>query len=368
MERYKPYKFEEAIDSIQDFNNLIEGILKDSFDEMVNRISSYIKRIINSYEKERLDDKESPYMWAKRIKYNNYPMEIIPSFYSQTNRMYPVVKIADKDIISKILKYSTKMAKEIQDSYKHRLYTKLFIILKAKSLKDVKVIRIDIREFYSALFHFFFEDGSEFTLQSQIVLSTSKLGTMFYRFPNIYQNIIMPDGSKIKKQSEEWMLENFANVTISNAKQAKKALDPNSEARELRKLNFQNKRYYGVTTINGKIEIGNKFKIDYQSQNSDLKNIEDIHINFNMPEVRTTSSGFLVVDDIKGKSGTANISYKDGTEIIINITNIARNDVGKFKRNGVEEIHYINPRALKYSSNSYFMGLSGNVKEIVSKN
>jgi hypothetical protein len=366
MERYKPYKFEEAIDSIQDFNNLIEGILKDSFDEMVDKFIEDINNFDNNYISSRKNELESPYSWSFRRNIRNYNIKILDNIYLQRSPHTQVTKHKDADKLIKI--EATKRAKEIQDSYRARLHSKLFLILKNKELKDVKIVKLQLSIFYDATIKFMFKDGSEFILNSQIVLSTSKLGTMFYRFPNIYQNIIMPDGSKIKKQSEEWMLINFAKVNIDQAKQAKKALDPNSEARELRKLNFQNKRYYGVTTINGKIEIGNKFKIDYQSQNSDLKNIEDIHINFNMPEVRTTSSGFLVVDDIKGKSGTANISYKDGTEIIINITNIARNDVGKFKRNGVEEIHYINPKALKYSSNSYFMGLSGNVKEIVSKN
>ena len=358
-------QFNEAINTVKDFDDMVEGLLKDSFDGMVENISSYINRIIDSYERNRVDDKESPYMWAKRIKYNNYPMEIIPSFYQQRNRMYPVVKIADRDITSKILKYSTKMAKEIQDSYKQRLYVKLFIILKAKPLKDVKVIRVDIREFYSAMFHFFFEDGSSFTLQSQIVISSSVYGKEFYRFPNIYQNIVMSDGTKIKKQSEEWMLINFAGKTANDIKQAKRSLDPDADAKDLKKLNFKNKRYYGIVTTTGKIEVGNKFKIDYQSQNSDLKNIKDVHINFNMPEVKQNHNGFYMVDDIRGKSGTANISYKDGTKIVVSLTNIARDGVGQFRRNGMEEIHFINPRALKYSSNSYFMGLSGTVAKIL---
>lgn len=370
MERYKPYKFEEAIDSIQDFNNLIEGILKDSFDKMVNNISSYINKVIDNYEKSRLDDKESPYMWAKRVKYNDYPMELLPSFYSQTNRMYPVVKIADKDITSKILKYSTKMAKEIQDSYKHRLYTKLFIILKAKSLKDVKVIRIDIREFYSALFHFFFEDGSEFTLQSQIVLSTSKLGTMFYRFPNIYQNIIMPDGSKIKKQSEEWMLENFANVTISNAKQAKKELDPNFEQKELRKKNSFFNSKMGIKTENGIIEIGNPVKIDIFTLRPTIK---DIVFEPKLPELifvkRADGSDFYssLDNEIRGKNKyKATIKYENDVIIEIGVTFLAREE-NMFKTgfNTTSKNIELRPQYREFPSSGYFTSVSGRVIKII---
>lgn len=363
IERYKP--FFEAVDSIQDFNNMVEGLLKDSFDGMVKNISSYVIATMNQYEKNRKDEKESPYSWAKRVDYQGYTMEIIPSFYQQTNRMYPVVKITDREITAKTLKYAKNYAKEVQDSYKQRLHAKLFIILKAKPLKDVKLIRVDIREFYSAVFHFFFEDDSEFTLQSQIVISSSKLGNEFYRFPNIYQNIVMSDGTKIKKQSEEWMLINFAGKKASDIKQAKRSLDPDADAKDLKKLNFQNKRYYGIITTTGQIEIGNKFKIDYQSENSDLKNIKDIHINFSMPEVETRANGSMWVDDIRGKSGTATIEYVNGVKVLINLSNIARDGVVKFKREGADLIYSINPRALKYSSNSYFMGLSGTVAKIL---
>jgi hypothetical protein len=316
-------------------------------------------------KKNRKDEKESVSMWAKRFDYKGYAMEIAPSFYEQVGRMYPVVKIADRDIKSKTLAYAKKFAKEVQDSYKQRLHAKLFIILKAKPLKDVKLVRLDIREFYSAVFHFFFEDGSSFTLQSQIVTSTSILGNDFYRFPNIYQNIIMQDGTKIKKQSEEWMLVNFAGKTASDIKQAKRSLDPDADAKDLKKLNFQNKRYYGIITTTGQIEVGNKFKIDYQSQNSDLKNIKDIHINFNMPEIETRPNGSMWVDDIRGKSGTATIEYNDGVKVLINLSSVARHDAVRFKRVGGDLVYGIETKALKYSSNSYFTGLSGTVAKIL---
>ena len=358
-------QFTEAIDSIQDFDNIVEKLLKESYDSMVKNISSYIFSVASRYEKERKDDKESPYLWAKRVNYNNYAIEIIPSLYRQTNRMNSVIKIDDNDVLYHIMKYSNKMAKEVQDSYKQRLHAKLFIILKAKPLKDVKLLRVDIREFYSAIFHFFFEDGSEFTLQSQIVISSSIYGKEFYRFPNIYQNIIMSDGTKIKKQSEEWMLVNFAGKNANDIKQAKRSLDPNADAKDLKKLNFQHKRYYGIITTTGKIEVGNKFKIDYQSQNSDLKNIKDVHINFNMPEIEKRSNGSMWADSIRGKSGTATIEYMNGIKILINISSIGRDNVINFKRVGADLIYSINPRALKYSSNDYFDGLSGTVVKIL---
>lgn len=348
-------QFNEAINTVKDFDNMVEGLLKESYDGMVENITSYIYSVFSRYSKERIDDKETPAKWAKRVGYQNYPMEILPYIYLVSSRDAKVL----------IEKYAKNMAKEVQDSYKQRLHAKLFIILKAKPLKDVKLIRLDILEFYSAMFHFFFEDGSSFTLQSQIVISSSIYGKEFYRFPNIYQNIIMSDGSKIKKQSEEWMLINFAGKNADDIKQAKRSLDPDADAKDLKKLNFQNKRYYGIITTTGIIEVGNKFKIDYQSQNSDLKNIKDVHINFNIPEVETRPNGSMSVEDVRGKSGTATIEYVNGVKVLINLSNIARDSVVRFKREGAELIYRINPKAMKYSSNSYFTGLSGTVAKIL---
>ena len=364
MKKYK--RLTESIDSVQDFNNMVEGLLKKSFDGMVDNIFSYIMGTIESYEKERLDDKESPRMWSKRVKYQGYAMEILPSFYEQRNRNYTVVKIADREITAKTLKFATQMAKDVQDSYKQRLHAKLFIILKAKPLKDVKLIRLDIREFYEAMFHFFFEDGSEFTLQSQIVISSSIYGKEFYRFPNIYQNIVLSDGTKITKQSDEWMLVNFAGKTANDIKQAKRSLDPNADAKDLKKLNFSNKRYYGIITTDGTIQVGDKFKIDYQSQNNDMKNIKDIKLNVNMPPIKKNGMGdMLHPEDIRGKSGTAIIEYNDGIKILVNVSNIARWDVVSAKRDSEGYKTFINPRALKYSSNDYFTGVSGKVAKIL---
>jgi hypothetical protein len=51
LQRYQPYKFTEAINTIKDFDNMVEGLLKESYDGMVKNISNYIYAIMNQYEK-----------------------------------------------------------------------------------------------------------------------------------------------------------------------------------------------------------------------------------------------------------------------------------------------------------------------------
>lgn len=58
--------------------------------------------------------------------------------------------------------------------------------------------------------HVVFEDGSQFVANSSVVLSYSKLGKPFYRFPMIFQSVKLPDGKRLASPSEQKMDEVFA--------------------------------------------------------------------------------------------------------------------------------------------------------------
>lgn len=52
---------------------------------------------------------------------------------------------------------------------------------------------------------FFFTDGSSFVVQNSVVWSHSIYGKAFNRFPLTFHDVIMPDGSKMPRPSEERM-------------------------------------------------------------------------------------------------------------------------------------------------------------------
>lgn len=368
MKRYTPFKFEEAIDSIQDFDNLIENLLKKTFDNMVNSLIKSMNSLINQYETTRKDNMQSPLRWAMTIKFKGYQLDTLIRIYSQKSPQSPIIKKDDAD--DYIKKESIKRAKEVQDSYKARLHSKLFLILKQKQLKDVKTIKLELREFYDATFKFMFEDRSEFTLNSQITTGTSNKGTFFYRFPSIYQNIILPDGTKIKKQSEDWMLENFAGVNIDQAKQTKKQLDPDFEQKELRKQNIFFKSKMGIKTENGIIEIGNPVKIDIYTLRSTIK---DIIFEPKLPELvfvkRTDGSDFYssLDNEIRGKNKyKATIKYENNAIIEIGVTFLAREE-NMFKTgfNTTSKNIELHPRYKEFPSSGYFTSVSGRVIKII---
>lgn len=260
MERYKR-KFPEAVNSIDDFNKLIEGLLKKSFDEMVQKISDSIYNVMNRYENSRLSEFESLRDWIKRTRYQGYEIDVLRLIYSHKDNHPKKEIIKSKDYEKVIFKYSSDYATEVQTSYRNRLHQKLFTILKYKELKDVKIISLKMKIFYEAVFHFLFEDGSQFTLQSQIVLSTSSKGTLFYRFPNLYQNIVMSDGTRIKKQSEEWMLVNFAGADPNILSQKtqddklKKQTDRKLYSQVQKLLGIQNERNRDIVSINDDVVL-----------------------------------------------------------------------------------------------------------------
>lgn len=353
MERYKPYKFEEAIDSIQDFNNFVNKLLKESYDSMVNKISSSIYSNMKSYEDNRLNDTESPYKWAKRNKFNGYQLSILSNIYIQKSPTQPVIKDNNYDKI--ISKYANKYAKEVQDSYKSRLHSKLFLILKNKELKDVKLLKLKLSVFYDALIEFKFKDGSGFTLNSQITTGTSNKGTFFYRFPSIYQNITLIDGTFIKKQSEDWMLENFAGIDMTLVIQSKH--DDKLKKQQDKKLYNQVRKFLGVSNYSNKDEViyvGNGITID----TSIKKYIQSVHSTNKIIRGQDPNSTWKNLIYIYPENTRLIITYIDNTKLEMNITHIGNAD-------NIKSAFILNDKKLNANLGIEFNYLSGIVTKII---
>ncbi len=63
-----------------------------------------------------------------------------------------------------------------------------------------------------AILKFVFTDKSEFNLNSKLKINWRWGTGHFYQYPSLFQNIVMPDGTKIKRFNELEMNKNFATV------------------------------------------------------------------------------------------------------------------------------------------------------------
>lgn len=105
-----------------------------------------------------------------------------------------------------------KIASEIVNNFVSKNTSKLSYILYHKNnLQDVQINNINLSSgTVECDVECKFQDGSEFLANTSVVRSHSKYGLPFYRYPTIFSNIIMPDGSTLSQPSEQRMDELFA--------------------------------------------------------------------------------------------------------------------------------------------------------------
>lgn len=122
-----------------------------------------------------------------------------------------VFKIRD-DIDSYIETSAARSADDVVDHFVHKNSAKLAHIITTKNnMKDVTLTNVKIGTgMVECDLNLTFEDGSSFKANSSVVWARSVLGNMFYRYPTIFQNVVLPDGSKMGQPSEERMDKIFA--------------------------------------------------------------------------------------------------------------------------------------------------------------
>lgn len=136
---------------------------------------------------------------------------VLPIDYS--NRQYKLIKTVDEK-----LEYEAKRAaSDIVDHFVYKNSGKLAHIITTKNnMKTVTISNVKVSNGAVECDLFLtFADGSEFTANSSVVYATSSLGKRFYRYPTIFRNVKLPDGSKLIGPSEDKMDKTFAQITKS---------------------------------------------------------------------------------------------------------------------------------------------------------
>lgn len=108
-------------------------------------------------------------------------------------------------------KEANRMTREMMDRFISKNTTKLSeITAKKNNLNTVELLSANTsRGVVEGIMKLIFNDASEFTVHNKVVLSYSKYNKPFYRFPTTFHNVILSDGSKMSKPSEESMIAQF---------------------------------------------------------------------------------------------------------------------------------------------------------------
>ena len=177
----------------QNFNNYYHNILKRYIKDSTE------KDITNPYQLYGRDDEELKYDLIKLLQRKTTGQYIILSNVEQH-----INDISKSNSIAVIKNFIFKM------------YDKLGGLL--ADIDKPATIESTGSNYKKNQMEFKFDDGGQFTLQNNIVLSQSKYGKPFYRYPTTFHGIILPNGNKVNNPSELELKKAFNKVYSESIK------------------------------------------------------------------------------------------------------------------------------------------------------
>lgn len=202
-----PTKEQKQAQQLKKIKGAVNPEIKKAIDEIAESFRQYIEDkeydwaigIGESFEKHYpngADEKE--YNDKKNRAYFRY----VGPFLKRTqdtygnNRMYNIIP----DLETKARSRAILISQETIKAWQLKMYNKLGGFISDLNKKFKTFVTGD-RMGYNRI-TFKFDDGSNFTLQNQIVGKQSHLGNYFYAYPSTFHNAYLPDGSKIANPNE----------------------------------------------------------------------------------------------------------------------------------------------------------------------
>lgn len=186
--------------------------IKDALTEVTQDIRTdvqeanqkWLESVVNSYKKQYdPENKESHYMY--KFRRDPFSREVIGKVVEKDG------KAIARNFKAKLKPKATEMTNDILDMFINKNTSKLAEIVKNKdNMKKITVVNAGAgRGVIEGLMKLTFKDGSQFDVTNKAVMSFSKYGKPFYRFPTTFHRVTLADGSKLRSPSEKKMKEEF---------------------------------------------------------------------------------------------------------------------------------------------------------------
>jgi hypothetical protein len=207
---------------------LLEQITQESYAALRQHIIDFMRRSLAVYLRGQ-DMKvaggkaaPSPYDFFVRIPHRqggipNYDAERIVSKlvtrpeYQPTS---PWLAKSDAEVTAIVEAEATKQADAVRTAFVHKNYRKIASIIDAKGnyARGSIVGRVINLQGLEGSLRFCFADGSEFLVSNKVVYVVNSHGTPFLRFPLTFHDVILPNGQRMGRPSEERMNTVFTKV------------------------------------------------------------------------------------------------------------------------------------------------------------
>lgn len=196
---------------------LLNKTVSDIEDKLYeNRLAS-LQFIVEKY-KDSIKNGNSDYL--ELYKTNGFAKMCIQGLVERTDKNFRANSKKEFKLVSNydvlLEKQARDYAQEITSTFVYKNTQKLSYILYTKdNLDQVSINNVSLGNGYIECdLTCKFKDNSEFLANTSIVLSYSKYNKPFYRYPTIFKNVKLPNGSMLSEPSEQKMDEIFATTNV----------------------------------------------------------------------------------------------------------------------------------------------------------
>lgn len=210
---------------------LLKSKAKDIHQEIYNGEMSYLKSVVSGYLERSKEKNTTDYY---EIYSNPVFADVIAVLQSVTKKEkqktnpYLVGEERNFSLVDNYEEILSKQANQhanyVVDRFVYKNTSKVAYILNEKNnMKQAALENVNIKKgVIECNLKIDFDDASSFVAYNSVVLSYSKYGKPFYRYPTTFTNVFLPGGVKMKDVSEQTMEEVFAKAKLQEVQEAKR--------------------------------------------------------------------------------------------------------------------------------------------------
>jgi hypothetical protein len=190
---------------------LLEQVTERSYENLKAQLNAHYHNGLKTFlEAQAEDAKLSPYDFfvGQRRYFADYDLytvvEKVRGEYQSSNKYVA----QDAKAVARIfLKQATEVADEFRMAFVHKNFAKIASIVDGKKVAYKGVARSHTVSLtgLEGTFDFTFKDGSSFTVVNKVVQARSVNGKLFHRWPLTFHEVVLPNGERMGKPSQERM-------------------------------------------------------------------------------------------------------------------------------------------------------------------
>jgi len=200
-------------DAAKRVHAMLTGLMTESFDGLVQSFVTQMNNQLDGF-KTWLQAAKDEGKSSNPRRYAQERRGVDLNFLSRVThdqRPLSMATVIDDDADAKILSIATRNATEIRELFVAKNLRKIVSIMDAKEQAGVALTELKVVSRHISLggltgeFHTAFADGSSFDFTNAVVWVINNYGTQFNRFPLTFHQVVMPNGKKMPRPSEERM-------------------------------------------------------------------------------------------------------------------------------------------------------------------